>query len=97
MVQAPLQASEPIMRLKDHYYPKLLKEGVPENLIFLQVNKTAFSNFCEKVRICLLHYLSFDYICSINGMVKKLLKPPGNTLFDVDKLSVQAELFTVFN
>jgi len=26
--------------------------------------KTAFSNFCEKVRICLLHYLSFEYLCS---------------------------------
>ncbi len=60
-------------------------------------NQAAFSNFCEKVRICLLHYLSFAYICSINGMVKKVLKPPGKTLFDVDKLSVQAELFTVFN
>jgi hypothetical protein len=60
-------------------------------------NQTAFSNFCEKVRICLLHYLSFAYICSINGMVKKVPKPPGKTLFDVDKLSVQAELFTVFN
>ncbi len=60
-------------------------------------NQTAFSNFCEKVRICLLHYLSFAYICSINGKVQKVAKPPGKTLFDVDKLPVQAELFTVFN
>jgi len=60
-------------------------------------NQTAFSNFCEKVRICLLHYLSFAYICRINGKVQKAEKPPGKTLFDVDKLSVQQELFTVFN
>jgi len=30
-------------------------------------------------------------------MVQKVAKPPGKTLFDVDKLPVQAELFTVFN
>ena len=57
--------------------------------------KTAFSNFCEKVRICLLHYLSFEYICSINGKVQKVEMPPGKTLFDVDKLPVQADLFSV--
>lgn len=27
--------------------------------------KTAFCNFCEKIRICLLHYLSFEYLCNI--------------------------------
>ena len=56
--------------------------------------KTAFSNFCEKVRICLLHYLSFEYLCSINGKVQKVEKPPGKTLFDEDKLPIQANLFT---
>ncbi|MBU3927212.1 MAG: IS4 family transposase [Bacteroidetes bacterium] len=55
--------------------------------------KTAFSNFCEKVRICLLHYLSFGYLCSINGKVQKIEKPPDKTLFDVDKFSVQTDLF----
>jgi len=30
-------------------------------------HKTGFSNFCEKVRICLLHYLSFEYLCRTNG------------------------------
>lgn len=55
--------------------------------------KTAFSNFCEKVRICLLHYLSFGYLCSINGKVKKIEKPPDQTLFDIDKFSVQMDLF----
>lgn len=56
--------------------------------------KTAFSNFCEKVRICLLHYLSFGYLCSINSKVKKIEKPPDKTLFDVDKFSVQMDLFS---
>ena len=55
--------------------------------------KTAFSNFCEKVRICLLHYLSFEYLCSINGKVQKVIKPPGLTLFDQDKFCVQTYLF----
>lgn len=52
---------------------------------------TAFSNFCEKVRICLLHYLSFSYLCSINGKVKKVEKPPGRTLFDQDKFWIQTK------
>ena len=55
--------------------------------------KTAFSNFCEKVRICLLHYLSFEYICSINGKVQKVEMPPGKTLFDGYKLHIQTDLF----
>jgi hypothetical protein len=56
-------------------------------------NKTGFSNFCEKVRICLLHYLSFDYLCSINGKVQKVEKLPDKTLFDQDKFCIQADLF----
>jgi transposase, IS4 family len=55
--------------------------------------KTAFSNFCEKVRICLLHYLSFEYLCSINGKVQKVGILPEKTLFDMDKIPVQADLF----
>jgi len=57
-------------------------------------NKTGFSNFCEKVRICLLHYLSFDYLCSINGKVKRVLKLPDKSLFDQDKFCIQTELFS---
>jgi hypothetical protein len=57
-------------------------------------NKTGFSNFCEKVRICLLHYLSFEYLCSINGKVHKVEKLPDKTLFDQDKFCVKAELFS---
>jgi len=58
---------------------------------------TAFSNFCEKIRICLLHYLSFEYICSINGKVQKVEMPPGKTLFDVDKLPIQTDFFSVIS
>ncbi len=57
-------------------------------------SKTGFSNFCEKVRICLLHYLSFEYLCSINGMVHKVEKIPDKTLFDQYKFYVQADLFS---
>ena len=57
-------------------------------------NKTGFSNFCEKVRICLLHYLSFEYLCSINGKVHKVEKLPDKRLFDQDEFCVQAELFS---
>jgi len=60
-------------------------------------NKSAFSYFCEKVRICLLHYLSFVYICSINGKVNREEMPPGKTLFDIDKFPVQTDLFSVIN
>ena len=59
--------------------------------------KTAFSNFCEKVRICLLHYLSFEYICSINGKIQKVEMPPGKMLFDVDKFPVQTDMFSVIS
>lgn len=58
---------------------------------------TAFSNFCKKVRICLLHYLSFDYICSINGKVRKVKMPNGKMLFDVDRLPVQPDLFSAIS
>lgn len=44
---------------------------------------TAFSNFCEKIRICLMHYLSLDYVCNdLKPTVKKVQKPPDKTLFD---------------
>jgi len=47
-------------------------------------SKTAVSNFCAKVRICLIHYLSFEYICSINWKVQKVVKPPILTSFHQD-------------
>lgn len=44
--------------------------------------KTAFSNFCEKIRICLLHYLSIEYLCShLKPIVNKVKKPPKENLF----------------
>lgn len=59
--------------------------------------KTAFSNFCEKIRICILHYLSFEYICSITGRVQKVITPPGITLFDGHKFPIQRSLFEIIN
>jgi IS4 transposase len=40
--------------------------------------KTGFSNFCEKVRICLMHYLTLNYICNeLKPIVKKLKHLPS--------------------
>jgi hypothetical protein len=56
-------------------------------------NKTAFSNFCEKIRICLMHYLTIDYVCNeLKPIVKKAHKPPDKTLFDRDNSSIQTSL-----
>ncbi len=56
-------------------------------------SKTAFSNFCEKVRICLMHYLTLDYICNeLKPVVKKVKKPPERTLFDRDNSGIQTRL-----
>ena len=56
-------------------------------------SKTAFSNFCEKVRICLMHYLTLNYICNeLKPVVKRVKKPPERTLFDRDNSSIQTSL-----
>ena len=55
--------------------------------------KTAFSNFCEKIRICLMHYLTLDYICNeLKPVVKKVKKPPEKTLFSRDNSGYQISL-----
>ena len=60
--------------------------------IYCKTN-VAFSNFCEKIRICLLHYLSLDYLCNIiKPIVQKATKPPDLTLIRVDKFSFQTKL-----
>jgi hypothetical protein len=54
---------------------------------------TAFSNFCEKIRICLMHYLTLDYVCNeLKPVVKKVEKPPDKTLFDGLNFSKQMYL-----
>ena len=35
----------------------------------------AFSNFVEKIRMCLCFYLSLDYVCNIMGEVAKRVRP----------------------
>ena len=55
--------------------------------------KTAFSNFCEKIRICLMHYLTLNYVCNeLKPIVKKAKKPPEKTLFGEDNSCYQAVL-----
>ncbi len=54
---------------------------------------TAFSNFSEKVRICLLHYLTLDYLCNtVKTKVTKVFKPPPLELFPQDNFSKQTIL-----
>ena len=56
-------------------------------------NKAAFSNFCEKIRICLMHYLTISYICNeLKPIVKNAEKPPPKTLFDLDNSTIQMSL-----
>lgn len=56
-------------------------------------SKTAFSNFCEKIRICLLHYITLDYICNhIKPIVRKVQKQRTKPLFEIDNYPIQTQL-----
>lgn len=56
-------------------------------------SKTAFSNFCEKIRICLLHYISLEYLCNhIKPIVNRVKKEPEKMIFDQDKFTSQTKL-----
>ena len=56
-------------------------------------SKTAFSNFCEKIRICLLHYITLEYICNnIKPIVRKVIKEPDKSLFNKVILGHQMKL-----
>ena len=56
-------------------------------------SKTAFSNFCEKIRICLMHYLSLYYVCNeLKPIVKKVEKPPSKNLFTKDNSQLKLNL-----
>jgi hypothetical protein len=59
--------------------------------------KTAFTNLCEKIRVCLMHYLTLDYICNdLKPIVEKVEKPPNKkpekTLFDKDNSCLKTYL-----
>ena len=56
---------------------------------------TAFSNFCEKIRICLLHYLTLDYLCNtIKPQVNKVKRKTQLGLFDEDNSQLKLNLST---
>lgn len=56
-------------------------------------SKTAFSNFCEKIRICLLHYITLEYLCNhIKPIVRKVKKIPEKILFQQDNFNKQTQL-----
>ena len=53
---------------------------------------TAFSNFCEKIRICLLHYLTLDYLCNIiKPRACRVEKKPPNELFQKDNFQTKLD------
>ncbi len=40
----------------------------------------AFGNFCKKIRICLMCYLTLNYVCNdLKPIVKKVKQPPNKT------------------
>ena len=54
---------------------------------------TAFSGFCEKIRVCLLHYLTINYVCNeLKPIVKKTEKPPEYTIFPRDNFQNQTKM-----
>ena len=54
---------------------------------------TAFSNFCEKIRVCLLHYLTLDYLCNvIKPRANKVGKRKLKTLFSEDNFQLKLVL-----
>ena len=54
---------------------------------------TAFSSFCEKIRVCLLHYLTINYVCNeLKPIVKKAEKPPEYTIFPRDNFQNQTKM-----
>jgi len=60
-------------------------------LIKRTISKTtvAFSNLSEKIRFCLYHYLSLDYVCNqVRGGVRKV------TLESQQKITFEKDLFS---
>ena len=54
---------------------------------------TAFSCFCEKIRVCILQYLTIEYVCNeLKPIVKIAEKPPEITIFPADNFSNQTKL-----
>lgn len=54
---------------------------------------TAFSGFCEKIRVCLLHYLTINYVCNeLKPIAKKTEKPPDYTIFPRDNFQNQTKM-----
>ena len=55
--------------------------------------KQAFSNFCEKIRICLTYYLSIDYVCNQVGLTTEKIKKKPPDPFQKDIFSKNQYLF----
>lgn len=51
--------------------------------------KHAFSNFVEKIRVCLCFYLSLDYVCNHISPTAKRIRPPNQ-----NKIQFQQNLFS---
>jgi len=80
--------------VKSQIYISLISYMLLELIRRLNCNKnTAFSTFCEKIRVCLLHYLTIQYVCNeLKPIVKKAAKPPEYTLFPRDNFINQTKM-----
>lgn len=81
--------------VKSQIYIALITNLLLQLIKRINCNKnTAFSNFCEKIRICLVHYLTIQYVCNeLKPIVQKREKPPAQKeLFNEDNSIKQMTL-----
>jgi IS4 transposase len=74
--------SQIFMALINYLLLELIKRTIPKKSV-------AFSNLTEKIRFCLYHYLSLDYVCNeVREGVRKV------TLKTQTKMNIESDLFS---
>jgi len=74
--------SQIFMALINYLLLELIKRTIPKKPV-------AFSNLTEKIRFCLYHYLSLDYVCNeVREGVRKV------TLKTQTKMNIESDLFS---
>lgn len=90
-----LGTGENAVKLKSQIYIALITNLLLQLIKRINCNKnTAFSNFCEKIRIYLVKYLTIQYVCNeLKAIVKKRGKPKAQKeLFPEDNSNQQITL-----
>ena len=74
--------SQIFIALINYLLLELIKRTIPEKSV-------AFSNLTEKIRFCLYHYLSLDYVCNQvgEGVRKVTIKTQQEAVFEQDLFS----------